>query len=129
MNRSLPFLSVAALLLAGCASPDVYLLDHYASQDTISSFVVCKNYGCGKTVTVSLSDNEWGQLRAVFAPSATNAAEERERIRHAIALMETIVGPKAGTANDKAGAELILWRSRSTQRRKRRRSPCSLTST
>jgi hypothetical protein len=99
-----------ALITAACStSPDRWLLAKYGSQDTISSLQVCKNYGCSAHVTVSFAPNEWGEVRAIFATVSGNAAEERERIREAIALLETLVGPKAGTANDKAGADIIAF--------------------
>jgi len=97
----------AALVVAGCASPDRYLLSKYGSQNSLSSFVVCKNYGCAKRVMVSLIPSEWAQVRTLFLPAAPDASVERQQVRHAIALMETLVGPKAGTASDKAGADII----------------------
>jgi hypothetical protein len=59
-----------------------------------------------------LSDAEWGEVRNVFMPAPANAAEERERIREAVALIERMVGPKAGTANDEAGAVIVTTNKR-----------------
>lgn len=42
-------------------------------------------------------------VRAVFRRGQRNATQERERIREAIALLEYLVGPLAGTAQDKGG--------------------------
>ena len=54
-----------------------------------------------------LSQADWAKLRAVFAERAESGSAEREQIRQAIALMEQIVAPKAGTGNDEAGARII----------------------
>jgi len=99
-----------ALLAAACStSPDRWLLAQYAAQNSVSSFDVCKNYGCSSHVRVTFSAAEWAQVRAVFAVAPESATMEREQIARAIALVETLVGPKAGTANDKAGAEIVAF--------------------
>jgi hypothetical protein len=99
-----------ALLAAACStSPDRWLLAQYGARNSPSSFDVCKNYGCSAHVRVTFSAAEWAQVRAVFAVAPEGAAIERERIARAIALVETLVGPKAGTANDKAGAEIVTF--------------------
>src|SRR5262245_20942161 len=107
-----PWLPLSALALAvlagGCASsPDVWLLARYAKNNSVSAFRICKNYGCAMSMTVSLTDAEWSRVRAFFSSPSGSAAEEREQVRHAIALLETMVGPKAGTANDEAGAPIF----------------------
>ncbi len=105
LSRLVPIL---ALLCAACAgSPDAWLLKQYGSHNTLSAFRVCKNYGCAKSMMVSFEQSEWAQVRAQFSPAAESAGEEREQVRRAIALIETLVGPKAGTSNDKAGADII----------------------
>jgi hypothetical protein len=108
MKRLLFLLPMIGLLAAGCStSPASGLLRKYAAQNSTASFNVCHYYGCSKNDLVSLSDAEWGQIRAPFARRAENAAEEREQIRRAIATMETIVGPKTGTDIDAPGAAII----------------------
>jgi hypothetical protein len=88
-----------AILAGGCStSPDIYLLAKYGKDIGISGFDVCKNYGCKARVRVAFNESEWGQVREIFA---------RERVREAVALMERIVGPKAGTAGDGPGAPII----------------------
>jgi hypothetical protein len=104
------FLSLVLLAasLAGCTgSPAVRFLRDYETLNSVSSFVVCRDYGCAANVPVSLSEQEWAQVRNAFASPPRDAAEERERIRHAIALMETYVGPKAGTEKDGPGAAIF----------------------
>lgn len=99
-----------ALGLAGCmSSPDGWLLARYGSHNTTGAFLICKNYGCAARVMVSFAPADWQQVRADFAPAAANAAEEREQVRHAIALLETLVGPKAGTEHDEAGAPIFTF--------------------
>jgi hypothetical protein len=99
----------AAVICAGCTgSPSRGLLRQFASQNSLTSFLVCHDYGCAKNATVPFSDGEWAQIRTVFTPAPQDAAEERERIRKAVALMETLVGPKAGTSKDAPGAALEI---------------------
>jgi hypothetical protein len=96
-----------AVICAGCGSPSREFLRDFAGQNTPANFHVCHDYGCAKEDTVSFSDAEWAEIRAVFTPDMKDAGEERERIRKAVALMETLVGPKTGTSNDEAGAAII----------------------
>ena len=97
-----------ALFCTACGhSPAEWMLGRYAGHDSLSAFQVCKNYGCSTRVTVSLRADEWNKVRALFTPPPEGAAEERERIRQAIGLLETLVGPKAGTEHDEGGAPLV----------------------
>lgn len=70
---------------------------------TPQSFHFCWGGTCAGIETVSLSDAEWDRVRALFAPLPADAEAERETIRQAIGLLETIVGPKTGTSGDRAG--------------------------
>lgn len=67
------------------------------------NFSFCYGGTCAITRSVALSDEEWSQVRALFDPAPHNAEAERETIRQAIGLLERIVGPKTGTATDRAG--------------------------
>ena len=122
VTGSKPFALVFAVLCAGCAySPVASMLREYEAQNSVAAFQICRNYSCAVRVDVSLNDEEWGRVRALFAlaparsarptqmPSSQGASEERERIRQAVALIETLVGPKAGTQNDRAGAAIISF--------------------
>lgn len=75
----------------------------FHSKPTLSSFEVCHSGGCADVSPVSLSDEEWQQVRAIFAKNAQNAAEERAQIAQAIGVLESLVGNKIGTAGDLAG--------------------------
>jgi hypothetical protein len=98
-----------AFLALGCStsSPDRWLLAKYGKESRISGFAVCKNFGCKKRVPVAFDGAEWARVRDIFEGPPASPAGERERIGLAIALMERIVGPKAGTQGDEAGAPLI----------------------
>ena len=65
-----------------------------------SRFSICYGNTCAKRATVSLSSEEWRQVRLLFAPAAPVAAQERAAIAHAVALLEQIVGTKTGTHQD-----------------------------
>ena len=110
-SRGYRFLLLLGLAgLAGCTtSPDRWLLSRYGAQNTLSSFRVCKNYGCAASVMIHLNDGEWAEVRAQFSPVAASTAEEREQVRHAIAMLEMLVGPAAGTSNDKPGADIVTF--------------------
>ena len=99
-----------AALCAGCASPAAQLLHDNRTRNTLNQVQVCRDYGCSMSVPVPLAEAEWAKLRAPFAQRAASGADEREQIRQAIALMEQIVAPKAGTGNDAAGAQIINFR-------------------
>lgn len=91
---------------AACAldcRADVFVREDIITDPDPAQFNVCYNYGCASLAWVKLSDEQWQQLRAVFAQSAAAPSAEREQIRTAIALFETIVGAATGTANDKGG--------------------------
>ena len=62
----------------------------------------CSNYGCKHKVSVQLSKKGWRRLQQLFAGAASTPEQERRRIADAIALMETLVGDKTGTAADQA---------------------------
>jgi hypothetical protein len=91
------------LLLPLRASADTFVRDDIVTDPTWQRFSVCYDNGCRSLDYVSLTQQQWEQLRALFFPLAETAAEERERIRAAIALMEQFVGKATGTWQDKGG--------------------------
>jgi hypothetical protein len=99
-----------AFFCAGCTgSPTAYLLARHVGPDlSYRDFVVCKDYGCTTLVPMALKPEEWAQVKALFVTRAADAPSERATIAQAVALFEKIVGPKAGTVGDEAGADLIL---------------------
>lgn len=66
------------------------------------TFFICTDYHCDTGETVTLSPSQWQSVRDLFISDAS-PAEEREFIRQAIALLETIVGAITGTWRDMAG--------------------------
>ena len=66
------------------------------------TFFACTDYHCDIGKTVTLTQDEWKPIRDLFSRSMS-PAEERERIRQAVALLETFVGAITGTWRDLAG--------------------------
>ena len=75
----------------------------FHSTPTLNAFEICHSGGCADVSAVSLSDEEWQQVSAVFVNNAQNAAEERTQIATAIGVLETLIGEKTGTSGDLAG--------------------------
>lgn len=98
MRRGLNILLVGwFLVLGGCASQSD-LLTRFAKPDPVpSSFFVCYGYGCKFSSHISLTQEEWLDVRAVFDPQAENAPAERGQVAAAVALLERLVGPRTGT--------------------------------
>jgi hypothetical protein len=78
---------------------------------TPQSFFVCHENGCTERTKVSLSAEQWQQVRAKFQPRPRDAAEERARISDAVGLLERLVAPQAGTAGDVGGTFEGIGRS------------------
>ena len=94
--------------LTACGSPVEPIFEIQAGLYlTRHKFNVCHGFGCSRSAKAGINGDDWDQVRAVFYPTAHDAAEERTQLANAIALMETIVGVQAGTAGDKAGSSLI----------------------
>jgi hypothetical protein len=93
------------LLVPLLASADATVMTRVlAETPTPRNFSFCWGGTCTEVVKVSFTESEWAQVRDLFhEASPANATAERETIRQAIGLMERIVGPKTGTAGDRAG--------------------------
>jgi hypothetical protein len=76
---------------------------HQPQQDNYS---ICHNHSCAKFAYVSLSTQQWQSVEDLFTPLASTAKQEREQIKSAIALLETMTGLQAGTNNDLAKNKL-----------------------
>lgn len=92
-------------LLGLCASSwaDVFVRDDIISDPAPSQLSVCHGNGCNGLAYVSLTFEQWQELRGLFYPLARSSEEERERLRRALALMERFVGAATGTSKDKGG--------------------------
>lgn len=97
----LAFLAATGFALDGRA--DVFVRKDIITDPDPARFSVCYDNGCASLAWLQLSEEQWQRVRAVFAPPAATSAEEREQIKSAIALIETIVGEMTGTARDKGG--------------------------
>lgn len=76
-------------------------------------FAVCSNHGCRKMTTIYAFHQEWKLVRALFQQETIEtAAEERQVIAEAIGLIESLVGPLAGTLNDKGGNSFFTTEGR-----------------
>jgi len=96
------------LLLGGCASGTGLDLARMAPPEPRpTAFQVCHGYGCRLRTEVALDAKQWARVRALFADPAPNAEAERMRVAGAVGLIETLVGPKAGTSNDRAEAAFL----------------------
>jgi hypothetical protein len=60
-------------------------------------------YGFGHRITdtFAMSPEDWAQIEAAFSPRAATAAQEREQIREAVALMEMRAGRTTPTREDR----------------------------
>jgi hypothetical protein len=85
------WIAIAGLLLCGAveAAPPV--------------FEVCYGFGCRASELFQPTGIEWQAVTDVFEPTPSTAAEERDRIRIAVALLETISGRHTRLHEDVAG--------------------------
>ena len=63
----------------------------------------CYNFSCKSTQFIRFSEQQWASIRDIFRYPALSAWLEKQRIRLAIALMETYSGDLVGTHQDKGG--------------------------
>lgn len=94
-----------ALSLAGCAETPIKLEYFAHPEEAPDSFHICRGYGCRNTSHVNLTDDDWSTVSQDFA-SVRSAEDEREAVAIGVASMERIVGDKAGTDRDVAGATI-----------------------
>ena len=87
-----------------CCYADIHDMSRiFHSTPTLTSFEICHSGGCAEVSAVSLSDEEWQKVSAIFENNVQNAAKERAQIAAAIGVLETLVGEKIGTSGDLAG--------------------------
>ena len=92
-------------LLVACTSAwaDVFVRDDIIIDPEPGRFTVCHGNGCVSLAHLSLTEEQWQEIRRLFDPLPKDAEGERERLRSAIALMERFVGTATGTWRDKGG--------------------------
>jgi hypothetical protein len=66
-------------------------------------FYICHAHGCTKRTRVSLTPEQWGEIREIFADTAA-PEDERRRLRSAIAKLEVWAGEQTGTGRDIGGS-------------------------
>lgn len=66
-------------------------------------FVHCYDFGCKTTRDLVYDELHWQRVRDIMQHGATDASSEKQAIREAVAIMESISGELAGTHLDKAG--------------------------
>ena len=99
------FVTSIVHLLIGCGSsrqPQLYLSYFDMKQPQVGDFEVCASSGCRTLSHLAYTACEWGEISAIFEPAPTSPADERERIKIAVAKIEQIVGSKNGTSGDAA---------------------------
>lgn len=79
----------------------VSLMPCHVTAATAASVDVCTSFSCASHAQVSLTEQHWHRIGQLFAHIQT-AADERTAISRAIGMIEGIVGPQAGTDQDKA---------------------------
>jgi hypothetical protein len=87
---------LAALFLPGAAITTV------CAASAPAPFFACTDYHCDIGIMISLEPGQWQSVREIFSAVATPAAE-REGVRRAVALLETLTGAITGTWRDKGG--------------------------
>jgi len=105
--RQLSFsLLLSGVLLTSNASAAVTDITRiYQQVPVLNGFDVCAGGGCADIKHVSLNDEEWQTITAIFSRAGTpvNAEQERGLIASAIGAFEKIIGAKTGTSADLAG--------------------------
>ncbi len=96
-------LALGLLVLCAPSWADVFNRDDIITNPAPNWFTVCHGNGCLNLDHVSLTPDQWHELRGLFHPLARDAEEEREKLQRAIALMEKFVGGASGTWSDKGG--------------------------
>ncbi len=104
MSQSLGLSNYCGVIFLGllCAAhADTFVSDAVIRDPTPTHFSVCYEHTCSKVGQLSLREEDWQSVRALFNPAPQDAAAEREDIAHAVAQMERLAGTLTGTAHDK----------------------------
>ena len=75
----------------------------FAAADAQAEFVHCFDFGCKSTREISFSAQQWQKISSLFAAPAMSAWLEKQRIRRAIAMMESFSGQLAGASQYQGG--------------------------
>lgn len=92
------------LFAAGCAakSPEDLLSRHGIAHQNLTKLSACVSYACRHKEITYITEEEWAEVVEVMgADKEDSASKERKRIGVSIGLLERIIGPKVGTAQNK----------------------------
>ena len=103
--------AMALTLLAACMSPTLGILETTMPDSSREYFTYCTGYGCSQRWNMVINDQEWESISTIFSVTPVSAEAERHMIAEAIGRIEDIVGPKAHTSDDEAGAIIIPFGS------------------
>jgi hypothetical protein len=81
---------------------DVFVRDDIITTPAYNRFSVCFEHSCEKVVTLSLSLAEWQMVISPLSAPSFSPASERDAIAAMLSNMETVVGMRTGTDQDKA---------------------------
>lgn len=103
----------AALMLAGCThagfgSAENHFATFSVPEPSGATVHVCHAYGCRMKTKVRFTDADLAELRAIMSRWRTKdatAQDERRGVAYAIGWMETAVGDRIGTKDDRAGMD------------------------
>ncbi|MGH8671524.1 MAG: hypothetical protein ACREUA_05740, partial [Burkholderiales bacterium] len=88
-NSRAVFTASLVLCLAQAVRADMFVRPDIVIDPTPERFSVCHGYGCKNLALLALSAQQWHNIRAAFAPAASDPSEERRQIAEALARFET----------------------------------------
>lgn len=107
-----PLITLAAtfcLGLGACAEVEEHrVAKNLDPNPTPTSYRVCFGNSCRLHGRVSLTPEQWQQVRAVFDPPPVDALGERRAVAQAIAVLERFTGEQTGTSEDAPGMGVHL---------------------
>ena len=101
--RLITIITRGLLLLLQLATP----LAAMAVDAQLPEITICYNYHCNRTALVRPAAREWQTVVNQFTPAARSAAEERQMIRRAIAVLEHVAGRRHRPFVTVAGTRLL----------------------
>ncbi|WP_052761063.1 hypothetical protein [Sedimenticola thiotaurini] len=102
---ALPCLLAWLLLCSGNAAAVVFVSDQVNTSPTPDNFSICFDNSCQSIRQLTLTKQQWQEIRNLFHPAPSSAAGERTIIGKAVARLEQIIGPLTGTSNDRGRNE------------------------
>ena len=107
-----PLIALAATICLGlgaCAEVEEHrVAKNLDPNPTPASYRVCFGNSCRLHGRVSLTPEQWQQVRTVFDPPPADALEERHAVAQAIAVLERFTGEQTGTSGDAPGMGVHL---------------------